>query len=345
MNLLLDTFFFSGSSNLTDLQATIDGGGNPGLVSSRLSSNSLRLLSETVGFPVFVDSGAFGGDVSDFDAVFDAYDKVVARVGARRAYLVMPDVFLDQEASLRVLAEHADTVRHYIRLGCEAIVPLQRGERPLSVLYGRVVELLGTDNFRAGLPMGHKARHSQEQIHAFLRDSRPAKVHFLGRSFRPLKQELEYYKTFSHFHASADAAMLVNWVSSGKACGDNIQYAFDQSEADTFTDFDDTELMYDLFNSSDVFSDGELEIIAKDFRLARPQLESAIKNEVWNELVEEQTYGGMTAPLLVSKLIRSHVTPKSHFRKTYLREKVRSYLNGNIYERISSTPQAEFQLA
>lgn len=125
-----------------------------------------------------------------------------------RPLFVMPDVVGDQTASLALIKRYRTSILQEIDQNeCKPIIPIQVGMLTLSQAFACVVELLGSDTFIAGIPSNQKAV-SPDELRDFIRDSRPARLHFLGAaSSRTLDPKLEIIAEVGHEpeHLSADA--------------------------------------------------------------------------------------------------------------------------------------------
>lgn len=337
MNQLLNTFFFSGSSNITDLRAVLAGGGNPGVVSGLLSKNSMSVLRASQKVPLFVDSGAFGGVVEGFGSVFEKYRALGEFHPHNLLYVVMPDVYKDQHASMRLIDQYCEEIQSFIDDGFECIVPFQRGTLSLVELHRYVVSVLGHSNFRVGLPMSAEARHPPEDILSFLNHTPDLRIHFLGRSFRPLEKELRLYKTFHDFDASADAAMLVNWLSGERECALNVECAWESA----IKSWDDTEIAYIIYNEPESLTDDAFKFIASYFNLKPKQVAEVAALDHWKEFVDYYTCHEL---MHLVHFVLCKASPKRDAREQQLAKKVKCYLNGEIMPRLNQTEQVQLAL-
>ena len=164
--------FRSGMSRDKDFTAAAAAGVPIGVVAGELTTLlKLRGIPNYLrqGGSVFVDSGAFqelsSGEAPDFDQVLRAYECMADLYNVQqneRLYLVSPDKVGDQLATLDRLTQYANRVRNLIELGCQIIVPLQRGVIPAVEMLARVQAILGTDRFVVGIPSNKEALSIEE---------------------------------------------------------------------------------------------------------------------------------------------------------------------------------------
>lgn len=180
--------FRSGMSRTKDFWGAAAAGVPIGVVASELS-----LAARITGLPrflqrggfLFIDSGAFSeiktGVAPDFDRVLSVYEDLVedaafAGYTPDRLYVVSPDKVGDQLATLERIARYQARIKALIVAGCRVIVPIQRGVMPTKEMLARVVGLLGTDRFVAGIPSNREAM-SADECRTLKHDS----FHILGR--------------------------------------------------------------------------------------------------------------------------------------------------------------------
>lgn len=142
---------------------------------------------------LFVDSGAFsevefGPDGpcvvaeithEDWMERFALYQWVAERF-REFAYLVATDRVGDQAVTLARLARYAGAMRWFAALRANIIVPVQKGDLPMSEMFRRACAILGIDSPIAGVPMKKDATSLTDL--AELVDSLPAapRLHLLG---------------------------------------------------------------------------------------------------------------------------------------------------------------------
>jgi hypothetical protein len=152
----------------------------------------------TYATPCFVDTGEFGrfkrslaGHGSahlDFDRILERYDRFLDLIADEneaedpvpRPLLVAPDRVGDQDASFDLVRRYG----HWIRAGCawgtsEIVIPIQLGTRKPADIYDAITQLLGTDNFRVGIPSNASA-FSARDFMEFMEAVKPRGLHFLG---------------------------------------------------------------------------------------------------------------------------------------------------------------------
>lgn len=115
---------------------------------------------------LFVDTGAFSevefgatGPVvarpiteSDWEQIL-ALQARCARAYGKRCYLVAPDRVGCQATTLARMATYADRVRDFAALGAQIIVPVQKGDLPMSEMFRSSIAILGINDAIAGVPM------------------------------------------------------------------------------------------------------------------------------------------------------------------------------------------------
>lgn len=208
--------YHSGMSSQSDFRACINAGAPAGVVAGLLTTQQLlgaipRFIRE--GGNLFIDSGAFTafrkGEPMDWKRVFQVYEFVINGTdGSPNVSIVAPDVVADQGATLALWQEHRDLIRSWLDRGVRVIVPLQTGPMPADQLLQEAVELLGTDQFCAGIPSNEAAMSPAEcsllRHHDF---------HILGR----VKLNDEVAAKVSALKANSPNANLTadaNWLRS-----------------------------------------------------------------------------------------------------------------------------------
>ena len=190
--------------------------------SSKVRTHIANYVSS--GFPVLVDSGAFRifrknlasdiDDVLSFQTVFDYYQDIINQCKTTDTLsLVMPDVVGEQSASLDLLQKYKNIINQYHRLGCNLVVPLQKGERSLSQHYQQCIDVLGFDTFTVGLPSNAKAV-TQSEVIKFLVQAQPKSVHFLGMKETSTMHHAMGVCPNTDF--SSDATQLRKHIGNGK---------------------------------------------------------------------------------------------------------------------------------
>lgn len=193
--------FASGVNHRGEIRGFALSGRHVGITFTTVNDKLIAELEQFSGpgslMRVFADSGAFSevefdpalGQFVVVKAItdagwhkrFDLYKKL-ATWFRRRAYLVAPDKVGDQAVTLERLARWALEVAVCAGLGAQIIVPVQKGELPMSEMFRRSCAIL---NLRetpiAGIPMMKDAT-SLEDL-AELVDSMPwfgCRIHLLG---------------------------------------------------------------------------------------------------------------------------------------------------------------------
>ena len=142
--------------------------------------------------PVFVDSGAFsevrfganGPEVvrpmtdEDWARVFALYQRLAWRSAPGRLSVVAPDRIGDQAVTLERVARYAGELANLDALGARVLFPVQKGGRAMADFFWDACELVGFEMTPA-IPMKKDAT-SLDDLEAFLRAVKPARVHLLG---------------------------------------------------------------------------------------------------------------------------------------------------------------------
>jgi hypothetical protein len=153
----------------------------------------VRATNRTNRVPIFVDSGAYSESATetfieaDWDVVLDRYE-ALAKAGGDRIFLVAPDAvgsFAGTEARLR---KSAPRLRTLLDLGAHILLPLQH--RKGSSLAQNAADLERAAGFgpadsaqvHPAIPWTNKVpvKPSMDALAAYLRERRPARIHFLG---------------------------------------------------------------------------------------------------------------------------------------------------------------------
>jgi hypothetical protein len=153
----------------------------------------VRATNRTNRVPIFVDSGAYSESATetfieaDWDVVLDRYE-ALAQAGGDRIFLVAPDEvgsFSGTEARLR---KAAPRLRRLLNLGAHLLLPLQH--RKGSSLAQNAADLERAAGFgptdsaqvHPAIPWTNRVpvKPSMDALAAYLRERRPARIHFLG---------------------------------------------------------------------------------------------------------------------------------------------------------------------
>lgn len=164
-----------------------------------------RKLSETVitgivshantGNVVFVDSGIAStvskGQGVEFDRVFDNYFNILNRVQPshrNKVWVVAPDHLEkigdgafrgDQQKTLDLQREHAETIAEFQNLGATVIVPIQKGKNSLTAAAADATDVIDFSNGRTafGIPY-NKGAWDDESILDLAMNQLGAEAHF-----------------------------------------------------------------------------------------------------------------------------------------------------------------------
>jgi hypothetical protein len=192
---------------------------------------------------------------------------------------------LKREPVDKVYSGTADRIKGYINKGVDVIVPIQKGALDLSKAYDRVRELLGTDNFRVGVP-SNQAAVSKEELGKFVEESKPSRIHLLGiseanRNFKPLVDYL--HSIAPGLEISSDANRLRAGLGAGRKLTKEIEERVAQAQGEIIGRVEEgggeapdyTESVYDIYNTPGYLSPGEARQFAQ--RLSKdPQVQSEI---------------------------------------------------------------------
>lgn len=210
--------YCSGMSSIAEIQsaqrACLEGGDLPiCVVISELTGPAAEELQALIrmGGRVMLDSGAFtaftrGGAV-DFDTVVNEYARYAAVAKeAGQLMAVMPDVIGDQLATLELIRRYTIHIGSLIRAGVDVVIPFQRGARSVREFVDVVREVLGTADFRVGLP-ANKMPIRRAELDDVVHD----RFHMLGRvKMTALLSSVlgDLRRRIPSLDVTADAAML-----------------------------------------------------------------------------------------------------------------------------------------
>ncbi len=258
------TIFRSGLSRARDFEAFARAGVPVGVQIRETSEATIERIVEAnaAGIRVFVDNGAFSafqkGERVDAAEVFTRYRDLAGGLARLDTVsFVVPDVVGDQTATLALVAEHGRDIRALIEAGADVLVPLQKGALSLAECHARVVELLGTNAFRSALP-SNEAAATPDEVPAFVREARPARIHLLGiaRHARlwPLLESL--YEVAPGLDVSTDANALRSLVGRDRPLGRAIAARLDDESRAAVHDgdlaaglADETELTAEVYGT------------------------------------------------------------------------------------------------
>lgn len=295
--------FRSGASAFFDAEGLVRIKSDIGVAATEVPPRTITLLRSYAkeGGKVFVDSGAFGLHTAnekagghkalDFSKVFEVYDAFLAelpRSAAQNIALVMPDVIGKQLETLDLLRQHRERVVDYIASGANVIVPIQRGPLRQEDNLERVVEILGTRDFRIGIPTKVKSI-SNEEI-ARLRHPR---FHILGRaSMTPILRQRAY--TLIEGNPDADVSCDANMIRKVTAEISYLQRKEIQEGEEAglaWEIYDETELIYSVYNEANWMTRRQVIALAEFFKIFHPTIKpprwvSHHAREALGELIE-----------------------------------------------------------
>lgn len=195
------TIFASGLSRTADFTPAAWCEHGVGVEIGELSDRAMRDLARaivTYGAACFVDTGEFGrfkrslagkaAPALDFDLILARYDQLLDMIADENEaeerlpppLFVAPDHVGDQQASSDLVRRHSDWIRAACTWGpCEIIIPIQLGPRAPAEIYDALTQILGTNQFRVGIPSNASAFSARDLIE-FVQSVRPTGLHFLG---------------------------------------------------------------------------------------------------------------------------------------------------------------------
>jgi hypothetical protein len=165
--------FVSGVNSPGEVSGLADNAFNIGITCGEIRTGllkALELYADRCNQRLFVDSAAFSEvefnpelsrlvvvkPITDaqWEERFDLY-RWAAKTYGRRAYVVAPDQVGDQAATFARMQKFAAQMREVAALGALVIVPVQKGELPMSKAFRHMSDLLGipSDQLVAGVPM------------------------------------------------------------------------------------------------------------------------------------------------------------------------------------------------
>lgn len=142
---------------------------------------------------LFVDSGAFSevefgpagprvvAEITHDDWMerFALYQWVAERF-AEFAYLVATDRVGDQVKTLELLARYAGAMRWFAALGANIIVPVQKGDLPMSEMFRRACDILRVRSPIAGIPLKKDATSIKDLVELVESTGPAPRFHLLG---------------------------------------------------------------------------------------------------------------------------------------------------------------------
>ena len=184
--------FASGSNCIPEIRGFSALGIPPGLAAAQLvgregdfsaAVTEIEALAGT-GMPVFLDSGAFG----EFRSGVEISEKTwfarlalyehLAKILGPQLYVVAPDKVCNQPATLERLQHFSFEMRNAADYGAQVILPLQSGDLAPDEFQAAAQEILSLEVIPA-FPMWNGIT-SPETVLAFVRATRPEKIHLLG---------------------------------------------------------------------------------------------------------------------------------------------------------------------
>ena len=317
--------FKSGSSARADVLGYIDVKDPIGITAIDASAPVRKIIGNyaSKGGKVFVDSGAYRNfrarerDTSvapiDFDDVFERYHSIVDNC-TNTANLIMaaPDEVGKQDVSFDLLVEYAREVKLLAKRGVKIMVPLQKGELSISDYYRRCKELLNFE-FIVGLPSNAKAL-SRAEVFAFVEETKPPEVHFLGCSESTLVHEAKHKSPSTEF--SCDATKIRKHIGQGQLltemqqqqCGDVVSYALQGRNCENFEGlgrFDESETH--IFELIPELSKKQLERLSDFIGIEAKLLLNAKEPNDIDVLMQYGSYQGLS--MFISDYHTSKISP------------------------------------
>lgn len=200
-------YFPSGNNHAGEIRGFADAGWNVGVALSDMNEATIHEVLRLKGrqTKVFVDSGAFSevnkkGELvnpisdKDWDKKFDAYDRLGVALG-EQMFAVTPDRVGDQSHTLRLLNRFGFRIRALRRAGVNFIVPIMKGTMSMAQFDIACGSSLGFDDYIRGIPLVKNAT-TPTDLHYFLSNAKPAKIHLLGMG--PNNPQAEKYAQAIH---------------------------------------------------------------------------------------------------------------------------------------------------
>lgn len=345
--------FYSGANDYRDALGVVRARAPVCVSATEVASRTVDLLgwylaSDPAG-RVFVDSGAFGAAASgrqlDFRMrVYPVYERVLEAVAAghdnpvadrpvptpgpatyRRLWLAAPDVVGDPTASRRLLERHAPRLRQWLATGASLLVPLQKGAGRWSAAacYAAACDILGTDDFVAGVPSRAEA-FGPADLERFLRQAAPQRLHLLGLG-RDRVAWLERLPVLDRWapraSLSCDANRLRAFLGKGRPLTDEVsarvhtQRGWEGAPAVPLTELDayhpedygidDTEVMGDLYAAPQVFTEHELRQFADLAGLDEQAVLRCAAAGTLGDYIDENLVDARLLPLAVGRMCRA----------------------------------------
>lgn len=224
------------------------------------------------GGKVFVDSGAFSGEV-DFDKLMAFYRTLTLRVGEKHSggfYVVAPDVVGNQGETAKLQQQHAKALEALVARGVNVIVPMQKGVIPLAALMHAA-----PPDVIFGIPFNAAAYTAKEVADALDAYGQPARIHLFGIGER----NYAFGNAIKTIRAgapegvaiSADSNRIAALFGAGRPAHEAVQQKIEErapERVDDAAESDTTELTGHFFGGQlDQFSGPEFEQLAKAARI------------------------------------------------------------------------------
>lgn len=187
--------FSSGVNSAGDARGLAGSLRHVGITATDIRDGLLEELSLYAGNlqRLFVDSGAFGEVAfgtdgptvvrpitdTDWDRIFVLMLRCTVAYG-KRCYIVAPDRVGCQATTLARLATYADRVKLLAELGAQVIVPVQKGDLPMSEMFRCSVDILELEDAIAGVPMKKDATSLADLRELVTSLPRFCRIHLLG---------------------------------------------------------------------------------------------------------------------------------------------------------------------
>ena len=185
-------YFASGTNHEGEIVGMMRAGYHVGVAVPEINVAAVNTLKRLGGsMAVFVDSGAFSevgfgptGPFIEEEITSEEWIKrlaiysVLAEVLGNRLFLVAPDCVAHQRKTLERLEHYAEYVQ-FLATRSNVIVPVQKGALSMSEFWQRELEILGSGNWIAGIPMKKDATTVAE-LEQFVRDTEINRIHLLG---------------------------------------------------------------------------------------------------------------------------------------------------------------------
>lgn len=298
MNNTIPTVYVSGLSNVTDFSGAAAAGVPIGVQVQEISRRVESLMVEynSGGGKLFVDSGAFTACRKktnvDFDKIMDRYDSLAAKMEfPELVAFVAPDVIGDMDSTANLQQSYRIRLKNLSALGAELLVPFQKGWKASAYQahYYWLRDNIGS--FTLAFACNEHAWNVRD-IATIVNIVNPDRVHLLGAG---KKYVLKYFEAiqevFPKTIVSSDANRVRSYVGEGRFITECVKVAAlgaaEIAEKDFDGSYDETEIIYDLYNTPGYLSPKEAVQLAKQLGITNKKVLD--KWAAWSQEASEYT--------------------------------------------------------